>query len=181
MAHLHPLLQIHTCYSDRFVDLIAEGFDCAVRIGFLRDSNLIGRHVGPINGRLVASPEYVKTHGSPKTPDELLDHQALMQGTETWQFMDGEETVTIHPKGQFKADNGTALLAAALAGIGIVCLPDGITEKYLASGSLVPVMTSHPMPTAGIYVVRPPSQHPVRKVRILAEMLTEGFVQQPPR
>ncbi len=91
MARQHPQLHVHTSYSDRFVDLIAEGFDCAIRGAYLQDSNLIARRVGPIHGKLVASPDYVEAHGSPETPAELATHQALMQGTEAWQFMDGSK------------------------------------------------------------------------------------------
>ena len=119
MARRHPLLHIHTCYSDRFVDLIAEGYDCAIRVGYLQDSNLIARRVGPIYGKLLASPDYIKALGSPETPEELIAHQALMQGTEAWQLMDGDKIITVRPQGRFKADNGTALVAAALAGLGI--------------------------------------------------------------
>ena len=179
MAQRHPQLHIHTSYSDRFVDLITEGFDCAIRIGYLQDSSLIARHVGPIYGKLVASPDYIKRHGLPGKPEELAVHQALMQGTEAWQFMDGEQIVTVRPQGRFKADNGTALIAAALAGVGIAWLPDGLTDQYMASGALVPVMTRHPPPPAGLYVIRPPSQHPARKVRVLTELLIECFGQAP--
>ncbi|WP_105426003.1 LysR family transcriptional regulator [Neorhizobium tomejilense] len=179
MARRHPQLQIHTCYSDHVVDLIAEGYDCAIRLGYLQDSSLIARRVGPIYGKVVASPDYIKAHGSPETPGELLTHQALMQGTEAWQLMDGDKTITVRPQGRFKADNGTALVAAALAGLGIAYLPDGLIGEYLASGALVPVMTRHPVPAAGIYVVRPPAQHPARKVGVLIEMLIECFDQSP--
>jgi DNA-binding transcriptional LysR family regulator len=175
MARRHPQIHIHTSYSDRFVDLIAEGFDCAIRVGHLQDSNLIARCVGPIYGKCVASPAYIKAHGAPETPQELLTHQALMQGTESWQLTDGDQIITVHPQGRFKADNGTALLAAAVAGLGIAYLPDGLTREYVASGALVPVMTRHPPPSAGVYVVRPPSQHPSRKVRVLTELLIECF------
>ncbi|MBX5155717.1 MULTISPECIES: LysR family transcriptional regulator [unclassified Rhizobium] len=179
MARRHPQLHIDTSYSDRFVDLIAEGFDCAIRVGFLPDSNLIAKRVGPIYGKLVASPDYIKGNGSPARPEDLAAHQALMQGTETWQFMDGDRIVTVHPRGRFKADNATALAAAALAGLGIAWIPDGITHQYVASGALVPVMTRYPPPPAGIYVIRPPGQHPARKVRVLSEMLIECFEQAP--
>jgi DNA-binding transcriptional LysR family regulator len=175
MARLHPHLHVHTCFSDRFVDLIAEGYDCAIRIGHLPNSNLLARRVGPSYGRLVASPEYIEVHGAPETPDEILGHQALMQGTESWQFLDGAETIRVHPQGRFKADNGTALVTAALAGLGIAYLPDGLMREHLASGRLVPVMTRYPVPEAGIFVVRPPGQHPTRKVRILTEMLIACF------
>ncbi|RXT41881.1 LysR family transcriptional regulator [Bradyrhizobium betae] len=180
MARRHPDLHIHASYTDRFVDLIAEGFDCAVRVGRLPDSNLLARRVGPINGRFVASPEYIKKHGSPETPEELLDHETLMQGTEPWQVMDGNKTITINPQGRFKADNGAALAAAALAGIGVAMLPDGLMTEHLASGALVPVMTRYPITPAAVYVVRPAGQQqPSRKIRLLTELLIECFGQDP--
>lgn len=179
MAQHHPQLHIHTAYSDRFVDLVAEGFDCAIRVGYLQDSNLIARRVGPIYGKLVASPDYIKTHGSPETPEDLAAHQALMQGTEAWQFMDGDKIITVYPRGRFKADNALALAAAALAGLGIAWLPDGVTHEYIASGALVAVMTRHPSPPAGVYVIRAPGQHPARKIRVLTEMLIACFPHAP--
>lgn len=177
MARRHPQLHIHTSYSDRFVDLITEGFDCAIRVGYLRDSKLIARCVGPIYAKFVASPAYIKEHGAPETPQELLDHQALMQGTESWQLTDGDKIIKVHPQGRFKADNGTALVAAAVAGLGIAYLPDRLIQEHVDSGALVPVMTRHLPPPAGIYVVRPPSEHPARKVRVLTELLVECFEQ----
>ncbi len=179
MARHHPHLHIHTSYSDRFVDLIAEGFDCAIRVGYLQDSNLIARRIGPIYGKLVASPDYIKTHGSPEAPEEIVAHQALMQGTEAWHFVDGDKIVTAQPQGRFKADNALALVAAATAGLGIAWLPDCITHEYVASGALIPVMNRYPPPSAGAYVVRPPGQHPAREVRILIELLIEYFERTP--
>jgi DNA-binding transcriptional LysR family regulator len=179
MARHHPHLHIHTSYSDRFVDLIAEGFDCAIRVGYLQDSNLIARRIGPIYGKLVASPDYIKAHGSPETPEEFVAHEALMQGTETWQLMDGDKIITVNPQGRFKADNGIALTAAAAAGLGIAWLPDCLTHEYVDSGALVPVMTRYPPPSAGAYVVRPPGQHPARKIRVLTELLIEYFERTP--
>ena len=179
MAHRHPQLHIHTSYSDRFVDLIAEGFDCAIRVGYLQDSNLIATRVGPIYGTLVASPEYIKAHGSPEAPDDLVTHEALTQGTEAWQFLDGDKIVTVQPQGRFKADSAVALAVAAAAGLGIARLPDCIIHEYVASGALVPIMTRYPPPSAGAYVVRPPGQHPARKIRVLIEMLVEHFARNP--
>ncbi|MGN8023838.1 LysR family transcriptional regulator [Phyllobacterium sp. 22229] len=174
MAWLHPKLQIQADYNDRFVDLIAEGFDCAIRVGALRDSNLIARRVGQIYGQLVASPEYIKMHGSPETPDEISSHHALV-GAETWRFMDGEKIVTVQPQGRFKTENGMALANAAAAGLGLAWLPNCVTQHYLASGALVPVMTAYPLPVGTVHVVRPPSPHPAQKVRILSELLIESF------
>jgi DNA-binding transcriptional LysR family regulator len=175
LARRHPLLNVITCYSDRFVDIVGEGFDCAVRVGYLSDSNLIARRIGPVRGKLVASPKYIKEHGEPETPDEIVRHQALLQGTETWQFIDGDKKIAVHPQGRFKADNGTALTAAAIAGLGIAALPDFLTESALASGALVPVMSRYPLPEAGIHLIRPPGRHPARKVRVFMELLIEHF------
>lgn len=175
MARRYPQLHIQTCYSDRFVDLVTEGYDCAIRLGYLPDSNLVARRVGPMYGKLVASPAYIEAHGAPDTPDEIQAHEALMQGTENWTFMDGEKVITVRPRGRFKSDNGTALVAAALAGLGLAYVPDGITDVHVAAGQLVPVMTRYPPPTAGIFVIRPPSPQPPRKVRVLTEMLIECF------
>ena len=102
-----------------------------------------------------------------------------MQGTEAWQLMDGDKVIMVRPQGRFKADNGTALVAAATAGLGIAYLPDCLTHEYLASGALVPIMTRHPPPPAGAYVVRPPGQHPARKIRVLTEILIEYFEESP--
>jgi DNA-binding transcriptional LysR family regulator len=175
MARRHPLLHIHASYGDHFVDLVAEGFDCAVRVGYLADSNLVARRVGPIHGSFVASPDYVRAHGAPETPEDLAGHPALMQGTETWQYTADDEVRTLRPQGRFKADNGVALAAAAAAGLGIAWLPDCITYAYVASGRLVRVMTAHPPPPAAAYVVRPPGSHAARKVRELTELLIAHF------
>jgi DNA-binding transcriptional LysR family regulator len=179
MARRHPQLHVHAAYSDRFVDLITEGFDCAIRVGYLQGSNLIAKRVGPIYGKLVASPSYIRAHGSPERPDEIIGHQALMQGTESWQFEDGSDIVTVYPQGRFKADNGTALAAAAAAGLGVAWLPDCVTHEYIASGALVQIMTRYPPPSAAAYVVRPRGQHPERKVRILTDLLIEYFGKPP--
>ncbi|MCR5867758.1 MAG: LysR family transcriptional regulator [Aquincola tertiaricarbonis] len=173
MARRHPRLDIQACYSDRFVDLIAEGYDCAIRVGYLPDSNLVARRIATLTGKLVASPAYVKAHGAPDSPPDLLNHAALMQGTESWQLMDGDRTITVRPHGRFKADNGAALVVAAVAGLGIAYLPDWLTAEHVASGALLPLMPRHPPPTAGAYVVRPPGQHPARKIRMLTELLIE--------
>lgn len=175
LARLHPSLHVHTCYSDRFVHLIEEGFDCAIRVGRLQPSKMLARRVGPIYATLVASPAYIKEHGSPETLEDLLDHEAILQGTEPWYFTDGGKPVTINPQGRFKADNGVAIAAAAIAGLGIAMLPDGLITEHLASGALVPVLADYPPPEFGIFVVRPAGQHPARKVRILTELLIERF------
>lgn len=175
LARRHPQLHVHTSYSDRFVDLVNEGFDAAVRVGFLPDSNLVARRIAPLRGRCVASPEYLEAHGEPRTPEALLEHECLMQGTETWRFASNGKTISVRPQGRFKADNGVALAAAALAGLGIVALPSFVIEAHIASGALRPVLNEYPPPEAGMYVVRPPGEFAPRKVRALIDILVERF------
>jgi DNA-binding transcriptional LysR family regulator len=175
LAGRHPLLQVHAAYTDRFVDLVGEGFDAAVRVGYLSDSNLVVRRIAPIRGKFVASPAYVEAHGAPKTPEDFEHHEALMQGTEPWRLMSNGKAATVRVHGRFKADNGVALAAAAVAGLGIAVLPDFLTEEHIASGALVPVLVDHPPPEAGLFVLRPPGDFPPRKVRTLIEILVERF------
>jgi DNA-binding transcriptional LysR family regulator len=171
LACLNPKLQVRACYTDRFVDLVAEGFDCAIRVGHLTNSNLLARRVGHTGAVYVATPAYIEQHGSPETPEEFGTHEVVMQGNETWLAMDGDEVIALRPQGRFKADNAVALVAAALAGIGLAGVPTELVTEHLESGALVPVMTRYPPPVLGIFVVRPSGQYPARKVRVLTEMM----------
>ncbi|MBL6077085.1 LysR family transcriptional regulator [Belnapia sp. T18] len=175
LARRHPLLHVHATHSDTFVDLVGEGFDAAIRVGYLQDSSLVTRQIAPIHGKLVASADYIERHGAPRRLEELARHEALMQGSETWRLLDGGRVVTIHPRGRFKADSASALVAAACAGLGLANLPDFITDPFVSSGALVPVMTRHPVPQAGLYVVRPPGTYPSRKVQALIDAMVTAF------
>jgi DNA-binding transcriptional LysR family regulator len=104
-----------------------------------------------------------------------MNHESVCQHAETWRFIDDGNVMTVNPRGRFTANNGQALVAAAVAGLGITSLPDFLTDDYVASGALVPIMRRFPVPEAGIYAVRPPGAHPPRKVRVLIEMLIEHF------
>jgi DNA-binding transcriptional LysR family regulator len=173
LARRHPRLQLQAAYSDRFVDLVGEGFDVAIRIGYLTKSNLVARRIRSVPGKVVASPQYVAARGAPTTPADVPLHDALLQGTEVWRFLHGGKTLSVRPQGRFKADNGPALLVAALAGLGIAYLPDFLTDEYIASGALVAVMTRYRVPEGGIFLIRPAGTLPSRKVRVLTALLLE--------
>lgn len=179
LARHHPALQVQTCYSDRHVNLIDEGFDCAIRFGRQAPSTLLSKRIAPIHATLVASPEYVASNGSPETLEELLCHEAILQGTEPWDFIDEGRTISLNAQGRFKADNGVAIMAAALGGIGIASLPTALVAEHLASGALVEVLPRYPHPVYGVFVIRPPGQQPLRKVRILTEFLIERLGTEP--
>ncbi|GJD51284.1 HTH-type transcriptional regulator DmlR [Methylobacterium crusticola] len=175
LTRLDPQLRINCRYSDRYVDLVTEGFDCGIRVGYLPDSNLVARRIGSFSVRLFASPDYVAAYGAPKTPEDVPGHPAVMIGTETWTFSAGRKSFPVRPTGRFKADSAVAIAEATAAGAGITALPDVIAEPYVASGSLVPIMLRYALPSIGMFVVRPPGQHPSRKVQVLTELLVERF------
>ena len=174
-ARRHPALQVHTRFSDQYVDLAAEGFDCAIRVGYMPDSSLIARKIGSLPMQLYASPGYIKENGAPECPGDILKHSAITAGTNSWVFSDGDQNFTVHPQGRFKADNAYVLAEAAAADLGIVAMGEMIARPYVEAGKLVPIMTRFRLPDVGIFVVRPPSQHIPRKVRLLIDLLVEKF------
>jgi DNA-binding transcriptional LysR family regulator len=188
LARRHPQLHIHASYSDDYADLIGEGFDAAVRVGYLADSSLIARKISSARAHVVASPDYLARHGAPKTPDDLLNHEVLLQGagggrpasvSEAWRFIDGDKTIVVRPHGRFTANNAVALSAAVLAGVGIALMPGFLADSHLASGALVPLLTKFPVAEGGIYVVRSAAPQPSRKLRALLEIMQEFFGSHP--
>jgi len=175
LAARYPDLEVHTSYSDRHVNLITEGFDAAIRLGILEDTNLVARRISTFGGRLVASPGYLKKHGIPRTPEDLAAHVAVNRTNDEWPLRHGDATITIHPRTRFTADNGAALVPAVLAGIGIALLPDFLIADHIASGALVALLPDYPMPEAGVYVVRPPGGSASCKVRALIDIMVEKF------
>jgi len=175
LASRHPELEIQSSYSDRTVDLVAEGFDAAIRLGVLDDSTLIARRIATFGGSLVASPAYLEKRGTPRTPDDLVAHDAINRVNETWPLQHAGRVITIHPRARFTADNGAALVPAALAGLGIALLPDFLIAEHLVSGALVRLLPEYPMSEAGVYVVRPPGGSASCKVRVLIDIMVEKF------
>lgn len=180
LATLHPKLQIDAAYSDRYVDLIGERYDVALRIGSLPDSSLVARKIAPIRVAVVASPGWVEKNGMPQRPEDLEGCEAVMQANEVWRFQDGRRAVTVRPEGRFRADAGPAILAAAVAGLGVAALPTFLAGHSIEQGELVPLLLDYPMPEAGLYVVRPPpASHMPAKVKALTELLLERFGGEP--
>lgn len=181
LAAAHPRLKIEAVYSDARVDLIAERFDCAVRIGALPDSSLVARLIGPIRAVLMAAPEYLDRRGRPSTPDDLADHELLVRtgraDGDLWRLSKDGQQFNVTPNGRFKADNGEALLHAALAGLGIAALPTFLLDGG-AGPVLEQVLPEYLLPAAGLYLVRPPGAAP-GKVRALTDLLVERFGGEP--
>lgn len=180
LAVRHPKLSLDVAYSDRFVDLIGERFDAAIRIGALEDSSLIARKIAPIKTVMFASPGYLAAHGTPRRPEDLSSHQAVIYGAETWRFLEGRKSVSIRPEGRVRIDNGHAIVEAVKAGLGIGMAPTFLVGPAIDAGAVVPLLLDFPMPEAGLYVVRPPpAGHMPAKVRALTELLLERFGGEP--
>jgi DNA-binding transcriptional LysR family regulator len=175
LAGRHPELEIQASYSDRRVDLLTEGFDAAIRLGQLDETNLVARRIATFGGSLVATPGYLANHPAPRTPEDLAAHDTVARVNDEWPLRHGERTIRIHPRARFTADNGAALVPAVLAGLGIAMLPTFLVGEQIAKGELVVLMPDYPMPEAGVYVVRPPGGSAPCKVRALIDIMVEKF------
>jgi DNA-binding transcriptional LysR family regulator len=152
LARAYPKLQIQLHVTDRFVDVLQEGFDIAVRSHFepLPDSDLLQRRMSDEPFVLVAAPDYLALRGTPSTPHALTEHDGLLGSlsSKTWRLNDGHgREVEVAPIPRFYADESTPLLKAAEAGLGIVSLPRSFTEAAVTRGQLVRVL---PEWTAGV-------------------------------
>jgi DNA-binding transcriptional LysR family regulator len=180
LASRHPRLHVYTSYSDRRVDLVAERFDVAIRIGSLPDSSLVARRIAPLHGAVIASPAYIEKRGAPTSLAALTQHDLLIGDNPNWRFMAGKREVVVPVHGRFGSDSGEALIAACIAGLGIAMLPTFIAGAHLASGAVLPLLAQFPVPEFGMYVVRPPpASHMTGKVRALTELLVEKFGGEP--
>jgi DNA-binding transcriptional LysR family regulator len=177
----HPGMTIDLGLNDRRVDLIEEGWDIAIRIGDMEDSSLIARKLAPCRTIVCAASAYLEENGTPRTVGELAFHNCLgytlsrSVGVGRWQF-GNEKKISVPVSGSLKANNGDALVAAAIAGQGILCLPTFLVAREIAAGVLVPIRLDHnPAPLDGIFGVYPPDRRPPPKVRTFIDFLAECF------
>lgn len=178
LACRHPRLELDVEASDRYVDLIGERFDAAIRIGTLKDSSLVARKIAPVHSVILASPGYIAKAGAPVAPSDLAQHDCLLYtGTSSpdWVFQVGKRRIAIRPTGRLRSDSGDTLLDWAKAGLGIVQLPTFIASDAIRDGSLVPLLWPYPMQEHALYVVRPPGPYVPGKVRVLIDLLVERF------
>ncbi len=179
----HDRLSIDVSLNDEVVDLVAEGFDMAVRIGRLPDSNLSARSLGPIRRIACASPSYIARFGAPKQPSELAFHQGIqytnVEPHKFWRFLDPrtgrEESVSV--RSRLRVNTGDALCQAALSGVGITVLPTFIVHRLVASRGLIPVMLPFEKVPAELHVVFPSRKPVPAKVRAFVDFLASKYTQ----
>ncbi len=165
----HPGIEIELHLSDARVDIVAEGFDVALRIASLPDSSLRARRLCGITTHIVASPAYLAARGTPTHPAQLGEHSLFgyTNVTGPWRFQrGGEGDVSVRAQGQLSANSGEALVPALIAGLGIARLPSFIIAEHLASGVLVEILADWAPPPIGLHLLTPPS--PLRPARVEA-------------
>lgn len=178
LAARHPRLELDVSYSDRIADILGERFDAAIRIGPMQDSALVARRIAPVRAVVVASPDYLKRHSRPASPEDLTAHDCLIytgSRQPDWQFHCGKRLVSVRPVGRLRADSGEAIVQWALAGLGLAMVPTFLVADHIASGALEPLLLDYPAPEASIYVLRPPGSYVPAKVRALTDILVEHF------
>jgi DNA-binding transcriptional LysR family regulator len=179
-----PDVRVVLSLNDRFVDLIEEGYDLAIRIGALRDSSLIARRLAPSKGLVCASPAYLTRRGRPRTPGELGNHSCLqysyLASGATWKLRDSEgDEHSLRVSGPLCANNGDVLRQAALDGLGIAMLPTFLVGEDIRSGRLRRVLVDYAPPEMAIHAVYPPGRYLAPKVRSFIDFLAERFGPRP--
>ena len=165
----HPQVEIDLHLSDARVDIVAEGFDLALRIADLPDSSLRARRLCDIRGHIVAAPAYLAGAGTPTHAAQLAGHQLFGYSNITgpWRLRGPEgEEVLVRPTGPLTANSGEALVPALIAGLGIARLPGFIVGPHLHSGALVEILPEWAGPPIGLHLLTPPS--PLRPARVEA-------------
>ncbi|KQZ62832.1 MULTISPECIES: LysR family transcriptional regulator [unclassified Lysobacter] len=182
----YPRVKVSVNLNDQLLDLVSSGFDMAIRIGALEDSSLVARKLAPNRRVICASPEYVRRHGMPNSPEELARHECLMlvgsQGRQDlWRLHDraGRE-IAVRVSGRFESNLGELLRDAAVAGLGIALHSTWHVNEDLRAKRLVPVMPDYGVAESGIYAVMPQRRLIPPRVRAFSDFLAERFGEHPP-
>ena len=176
----HPAVSVDLGFDDRYVDMVEQGIDLAIRMGRLADSSLGARHLGVNPWVLVAAPAYLREHGKPKAPRDLARHACLIyssvMGDDRWTFATpAGQPVAVPVKGPLRSNNLSALLAAARAGMGLAALPWYVAGEAIDAGTVVPVLTEHALPSQEMHAVFPSPKLVPGKVRSFIDFLGREF------
>ena len=178
--HEYPDINVNMVLDNRYVELISEGFDLAVRIGDLEDSSLRARKLAETNKMMIASPAYLEEYGRPARIDDLNEHKLLhyshQSGGNVWRVTapSGEKR-QVRSAGWLTVNDGQSLLNAALGGLGIAFLPAFLYADAVRDGSLVPALPDLAPEIQDIYAVHPPGRYTQPKVRAFIDYLVAAF------
>jgi DNA-binding transcriptional LysR family regulator len=170
----NPEISIELDFNDRRANLIEGGFDLAIRIADRLDPGDVARKIGSSQGVVAASPDYLARHGRPRHPRDLARHECfgyLLASRSSWSFVIDGETKLFPVTGKLQANNGDALLDAAIRGLGITSTPTFIAEQAVRDGKLEMLLRKFPTPTLGIYAIFPSNRYVPHRVRALVEFI----------
>ena len=180
-----PDISVNMVLKNRYVELISEGFDLAIRMGDLEDSTLRARKIAETTQRLIAAPAYFRQHGRPQRIDDLSEHRLLHYSNQAsanvWKINapSGEER-QVRGNGWLTVNDGQSLLNAAVKGLGIAYLPSFLYHSSMEAGLVEDVIPDLPPTTLGIYAVYPPGRFTQPKVRAFIDFLIEQFADKGP-
>jgi DNA-binding transcriptional LysR family regulator len=181
---MYPDLKIDLALEDRSIDLVEERVDLAIRIGRLGDSSIVARKLADNQFVVCANQQYLETHGSLDTPDDLTRHNCIINknihNSDTWQFRDGKSTQNISVSGNFLANTGGALYRAMLSGLGVAVLPTWFVGEDIKQGRLQVLLEDYEvnlpaMTDSAIYALYPAGQYLPPKVRVFIDYLIENL------
>lgn len=182
-AERYPKVELALSLSDRRVSVVDEGFDVAITIAHLEDSSLAARRLAPNRRVICASPAYLRKHGTPRTPDDLVRHNCLTTGdfAMTWEYKDaGAKPGAVRVRGRYACDNWEVLREWALAGLGIALKSTWDVYRHLQDGSLVPLFPGYSFQSdVAIYAVYPHRRLLPAKTRVFIDFLAESFGPEP--
>jgi DNA-binding transcriptional LysR family regulator len=176
----HPQIRIDARFTDRKVDVVAEGFDVAIRVGVMRDSSLTSRKLASYKNLLVAAPGYLASHGRPRAPTDLLNHACLgftgYAAWPDWPLTKAGKRKTVRPAGPLIADNSEVLLMAAMEGAGIVLTPDWLAGPAMRAGKLVEVLPGWAgKGDGGVCAILPPGRLIPAKTRLFVDEIAKSI------
>jgi DNA-binding transcriptional LysR family regulator len=176
----YPGVSIDLHLDDAMVDLVGQGFDAGLRIASLPDSSLIARRLCAMPRYTVASPGYLERHGRPSHPMHLAQHQCLgyayLSTPDIWHYTNAAgEQVSVRPAGPLRVNNGEALMAALLAGLGIADLPEFIVGDAIASGEVEAILKDWKQTEGAVHLVMPSGGPRPARVEVLADFLAKHF------
>jgi len=176
----HPNLRLDLVMDDRYVDLLEENIDVALRAGELSDSGLTVRKLASCDRYVVASPDYLARMGTPSTPIDLLAHSAIVytQGlvAEEWRFRHGTADTSVRVPTRLSFSAAEGVREAVIAGLGLAISSLWMMEPELASGTVVPVLTEWKLPSADLWALYPSGRLPTAKARAFVNWFTESLV-----
>lgn len=171
----YPDLEVSLTLTNQMLDLVAENFDLAIRLGQLEDSTMMAKRLASRTHHVCASPAYLDARGTPNALSELDQHNCLQGTLGFWRFQEHGKPRHIRVSGSIRCNSGWALVDAALKGIGIIQLPDYYVQDRLESLELIPVLEGYRASDDGIWAIYPQNRHLSPKVRLLLEHLGEGL------